>query len=315
MKTRPKILGQLLVETTELDEETLAAALAQQRSTGLRIGETLVRLGGVSTGHVASALAIQLALQYTPAPLSPSREALKAVRPELARQHRVLPLGVSHRTIQIAMADPLDLKAMDDLRFQTGRRIEPTVATLDAVQEALDLHYPDDMQDLVAALPRELRVDTESGPTDLERATRAAPVVRLVDSLLRAAVEAGASDIHVEETGGDVRVRHRVDGILHQVGDLPAAARRAVLSRIKVMAGMDISVKRRAQDGSIDLELGGRRLNLRVSTLPVNGGEKAVIRILDPGAAPPSLGALGLAAQDLTRLRRLLLCGEGALMA
>ena len=314
MKTRPKILGQLLVETTELDEETLAAALAQQRSTGLRIGETLVRLGGVSTGHVASALAIQLALQYTPAPLSPSREALKAVRPELARQHRVLPLGVSHRTIQIAMADPLDLKAMDDLRFQTGRRIEPTVATLDAVQEALDLHYPDDMQDLVAALPRELRVDTESGPTDLERATRAAPVVRLVDSLLRAAVEAGASDIHVEETGGDVRVRHRVDGILHQVGDLPAAARRAVLSRIKVMAGMDISVKRRAQDGSIDLELGGRRLNLRVSTLPVNGGEKAVIRILDPGAAPPSLGALGLAAQDLTRLRRLLLCGEGVIL-
>jgi type IV pilus assembly protein PilB len=184
------------------------------------------------------------------------------------------------------MADPLDLNAMDNLRFQTGRRIEPTVATLDAVQEALDLHYPDDMQDLVAALPRELRVDAESGPTDLERATRAAPVVRLVDSLIRAAVEAGASDIHVEETGGDVRVRHRVDGILRQVGDLPAAARRAVLSRIKVMAGMDISVKRRAQDGSIDLELGGRRLNLRVSTLPVNGGEKAVVRILDPGAAP-----------------------------
>lgn len=314
MTTRPKILGQLLVETTELDEETLVAALAQQRSTGLRIGETLVRLGGVSTGHVASALAIQLALQYTPAPLSPSREALRAVRPELARQHRVLPLGVSHRTIQIAMADPLDLNAMDNLRFQTGRRIEPTVATLDAVQEALDLHYPDDMQDLVAALPRELRVDAESGPTDLERATRAAPVVRLVDSLIRAAVEAGASDIHVEETGGDVRVRHRVDGILRQVGDLPAAARRAVLSRIKVMAGMDISVKRRAQDGSIDLELGGRRLNLRVSTLPVNGGEKAVVRILDPGAAPPSLSALGLAAQDLTRLRRLLLCGEGVIL-
>ena len=268
----------------------------------------------MSTEHVASALATQLALQYMPAPLSPSREALRAVRPELARQHRVVPLGVSHRTIQIAMADPLDLNAMDNLRFQTGRRIEATVATVDAVQEAIELHYPDDMQDLVAALPRELRVDDESGPTDLERATRAAPVVRLVDSLIRAAVEAGASDIHVEETGGDVRVRHRVDGILHQVGDLPAAARRAVLSRIKVMAGMDISVKRRAQDGSIDLEQGGRRLNLRVSTLPVNGGEKAVVRILDPGAAPPSLGALGLAAQDLTGLRRMLLCAEGVIL-
>ncbi|HAC05173.1 MAG TPA: hypothetical protein EYM78_13955 [Gemmatimonadetes bacterium] len=246
--TRPKILGQLLVEITDLDEEALVAALAQQRTTGLRIGETLVRLGRVTTGHVASALATQLALQYMPAPLVPTREALKAVRPELARQHRVVPLGVSHRTIQIAMADPLDLNAMDNLRFQTGRRIEATVAAVETVQEVLELHYPDDMEDLVAALPRELRVDGPSGPSDLERATRAAPVVRLVDSLIRAAVESGASDIHVEETGGDVRVRHRVDGILHQVGDLPAAARRAVLSRIKVMADMDISVKRRAQD-------------------------------------------------------------------
>ncbi len=119
--TRPKILGQLLVEITDLDEEALVAALAQQRTTGLRIGETLVRLGRVTTGHVASALATQFALQYMPAPLVPTREALKAVRPELARQHRVVPLGVSHRTIQIAMADPLDLNAMDDLRFQTGR--------------------------------------------------------------------------------------------------------------------------------------------------------------------------------------------------
>ena len=246
--TRPKILGQLLVEITDLDEEALVAALAQQRTTGLRIGETLVRLGRVTTGHVASALATQLALQYMPAPLVPTREALKAVRPELARQHRVVPLGVSHRTIQIAMADPLDLNAMDNLRFQTGRRIEATVAAVETVQEVLELHYPDDREDLVAALPRELRVDGPSGPSDLERATRAAPVVRLGDSLIRAAVESGASDIHVEETGGDVRVRHRVDGILHQVGDLPAAARRAVLSRIKVMADMDISVKRRAQD-------------------------------------------------------------------
>ncbi len=246
--TRPKILGQLLVEITDLDEEALVAALAQQRTTGLRIGETLVRLGRVTTGHVASALATQLALQYMPAPVVPTREALKAVRPELARQHRVVPLGVSHRTIHIAMADPLDLNAMDNLRFQTGRRIEATVAAVETVQEVLELHYPDDMEDLVAAVPRELRVDGPSGPGDLERATRAAPVVRLVDSLIRAAVESGASDIHLEETGGDVRVRHRVDGILHQVGDLPAAARRAVLSRIKVMVGMDISVKRRAQD-------------------------------------------------------------------
>ena len=124
MTTRPKILGPLLVEVTDLEQETLLGALAQQRSTGLRIGETLVRLGSVSTVQVASALATQLSLRYVPPPLQPSREALRAVRPELTREHRMTPLGISHRTIRIAMADPLDLNAVDNLRFQTGRRIE-----------------------------------------------------------------------------------------------------------------------------------------------------------------------------------------------
>ena len=322
------------MDTAQLEAETLQAALAEQPSTGRRIGETLIRLGAVTGEQVASALATQLGLEHVTGPLTPSREALRAVRAGLARQHRVVPLAVSHRTLRVAMADPLDLNAVDDLRFQTGRRIEAAVADADAVSDALELHYVGDgvaggdwvegagvdgapdggVQDLVAALPRELRIDEGSQDTSLERATRAAPVVRLVDSLIRSAVAAGASDIHVEETGGDVRIRHRVDGILQRVADLPAAARHAVLSRIKVMAGMDISVKRRAQDGSIDLEHIGRRLNLRVSTLPVNGGEKAVVRILDPGAAPPNLGALGLAEKDLDGLRRLVLCGEGVIL-
>ncbi|HET9949164.1 MAG TPA: ATPase, T2SS/T4P/T4SS family, partial [Longimicrobiales bacterium] len=148
-----------------------------------------------------------------------------------------------------------------------------------------------------------------------EQATRRAPVVRLVDKILRDAIDSGASDIHVEETGEDVRIRLRIDGLLRQRLDLPAASRRAVLSRIKVIAGMDISVRRRAQDGRIPLEHGGRRLTLRVSTLPVNGGEKAVVRILDSDAAPRSLDELGMSQPDLAALRRLVARGEGAVLA
>ena len=139
-------------------------------------------------------------------------------------------------------------------------------------------------------------------------------MVRLVDEILHRAVEEGASDIHLEETGSEVRVRFRVDGILRRAGDLPAASRRAVLSRLKVMAGMDISVSRRAQDGRIARSHGKRSLSLRVSTLPVNGGEKAVVRILDPESAPRSLDALGLADSDRARVRALLGVGEGVIL-
>ena len=214
------------------------------------------------------------------------------------------------------MADPLDLQAVDDLQFQTGRRVHAMVASLDAVLEGIERHYGGDFVGLVEALPQELRspgVDAER--VELELATRRAPVVRLVDRILRSAIDDGASDIHVEETGQDVRIRLRIDGLLRQTLDLPAASRRAVLSRLKVLAGMDISVRRRAQDGRIPIEHGGRSLTLRVSTLPVNGGEKAVVRILDSAAAPRSLDGLGMAPDDLSTLRRLVARGEGVVLS
>jgi type IV pilus assembly protein PilB len=231
------------------------------------------------------------------------------------RAHCVLPMEVGPRYLGLCMADPLDLAAVDDLQFQTGRRVRPIVATPDAVLDAIERAYGSDLLELVRSLPVELRAEAERGGGELERATRTAPVVRLVDRILRNAVAEGASDIHVEETGGDVRVRFRVDGILRQALELPAASRRAVLSRIKVLGGMDISVRRRAQDGRIPLVHEGRRLTLRVSTLPVNGGEKAVVRILDSDAAPKGLEDLGMRSADLRQLRRLVARGEGVVLS
>jgi type II secretory ATPase GspE/PulE/Tfp pilus assembly ATPase PilB-like protein len=214
------------------------------------------------------------------------------------------------------MADPLNLAAVDDVQFQSGRRVQVVVASPDAIADGIESHLGGDLVELVEALPEELRTKSGDGEREaLEAATRRAPVVRLVDRIIRGAIDSGASDIHVEETGEDVRIRLRVDGVLRQTLDLPAASRRAVLSRIKVIAGMDISVRRRAQDGRIPFEHGGRRLTLRVSTLPVNGGEKAVVRILDSDAAPRSLDGLGMAPEDLAALRRLIARGEGVVLA
>lgn len=303
------------MDAEHVSAERLAAALEEQRGTGERLGDVLVRTGAVGEDAVARALSTQLGIPYVAAPLEPEKGALSLVRPELARARSVLPLRVTPHTLVVAMADPLDLSTVDDLGFQSGRRIEAVMATVTAVREGLETAYGGDVDRLVKALPSELRESGLRRTDDLEKATRAAPVVRLVDRILHDAVEKGASDIHVEETGGDVRVRYRVDGVLRRAMDLPAAARRAVLSRIKVMAGMDISVRRRAQDGRIALAHGTRRLTLRTSTLPVNGGEKAVVRLLDPDAAPRNLEALGMAPDDLARVRALLGRGQGAFLA
>ena len=315
MKPRPKILGQLLVESGSLKPAALEEALAAQAGTGLRLGELLSRRGDVPADVVCRALALQLGLPYVPPPLAPEPAALALVRPELARSRKVVPLSANARSLAVAMSDPLDLAAVDDLQFQSGRRVEARVATDAAVADALERCYGGALAGLVASLPAELQRPPGSAAAELERAIRSAPVVRLVDRVLAAAVEGGVSDIHVEETGGDARVRYRTDGVLRRALEIPAGARHAVLSRIKVMAGMDISVRRRPQDGRIALAHEGRSLTLRVSTLPVNGGEKAVVRILDPEAAPRGMDALGMARSDLTALRKLLSCREGVILA
>ncbi|MDE3002023.1 MAG: ATPase, T2SS/T4P/T4SS family [Gemmatimonadota bacterium] len=351
MTVRPRILGVLLTESAGLDPVLLDSALTNERYDGERVGQTLVRLGLVTEEQVARALGTQLGLAYRPGPLEPSADALELVSPELCARHGVVPISARPRRITIAMHDPLDLRAIADLQFQAGRHVSPVVATRDAVTACLERFFrSDDRNDrtdapsdqcvaeregkpgtpgvamaevrtdlaaLVAALPSELTTprSEDDSVASVERDARRAPVVRLVDGIIRGAIEERASDIHIEETGSAVRVRTRIDGVLRTVVNLPPGARRAVMSRLKVMAGMDISVRRRAQDGRVTLPHAGRALILRVNTLPISTGEKAVVRILDGAAAPRHLGALGMDGNDLRRLRALLERGEGVVLA
>jgi type IV pilus assembly protein PilB len=316
MSARPAILGRLLLDEGAVTADGLTSALEAQRGSGRRLGEILVGKGLVDGETVARVLAVQLGLAYLPPPLAAEPEARALVRPELARDRRVLPVAATARTLRLAMADPLDLRTVDDVRFQVGRRVEPAVASPSAIVRGLARAYGEELAHLVGELPAAGGAAARPPAQDgLEEASRSAPVVRLVDHVLDRAVEERASDIHIEERAGDVRVRFRVDGLLREVLELPPGARRAVLSRIKVMAGMDISIRRRPQDGAIPLEREGRRLTLRVSTLPVEDGEKGVVRILDPRETPPDLGAIGLLAEDLKRVRALLRGNQGVILA
>lgn len=333
-------MGQLLIDDAGVKPHDVETALSSGRQPGERLGDTLVRMGVTTREAVARALACQLALDFTAGPLEPTETARKAILPSLIQAHHLVPLDIDGRRIRIALSDPLNVRAIDDVQFQTGCRVECLVATPTTIATAIETWFTletrpeaSDVRDatsqtasvttgstlgeLVHALPQSLKID--AAPTgeaaELERETRLKPVVRLVDGLIRRAVDRGASDIHVEETGDEVRVRVRIDGRLEQTIDLPGASRRAVLSRLKVVAGMDISVRRRAQDGRAPFVHRGRRLTLRVSTLPVNGGEKAVVRILDSDSAPRGLGDLGLSRTALTQLRTMLQRHEGVLLA
>jgi type IV pilus assembly protein PilB len=315
VKPKPKILGQLLVEAGALTPSRLEEALSQQRGTGHRLGTVLVERGWADEESVARCLSHQLSLPYEPPPLRPDSEALKTVEPELARRGWVLPLGVRPGGLRLAMADPLDLAVLDDVQFQCGRRVNPVVASPSAVLDGLTRGYGEEIAHLLEELPPRGTSVVDPDVDALEKAARSAPVVRLVDHILTQAVEQGASDIHIEAHRGEIRIRYRLDGILRRVLKLPAHSHAAVLSRLKIMAGMDISVKRKPQDGGLVFSRAESELSLRVSSLPVKGGEKAVVRILDPSRAPDGLDQVGLSGTDLPRLRSLLNRGQGVILA
>ncbi|MCI0437485.1 MAG: Flp pilus assembly complex ATPase component TadA [Gemmatimonadetes bacterium] len=312
----PRVLGQLLLAAGEVTPEDLDAALEEQRRTRERLGEVLVRRGADAEA-VARALAAQLRLPFAEAPLEPEPAALALVDPALAARLRVVPLAADARAVRVAMADPLDARAIDDLQFQTGRRIEPVVATPSAVAAALAAYHHGMVDEILDRMPETRGARAAAEAPDviaLRRASEAPPVVALVDLVLARAAKARASDIHIEPAEGRTRVRARVDGALRELLTLPEQAALAFASRIKVMSDMDIAVKRRPQDGRASVRIDGRPLALRVSTLPAQGGEKIVIRILDPGGAGSDIDALGFDADTRVRFLRLLERSHGVLL-
>ena len=313
MPTRPLRLGQSLVKAGRLEERHLRTALDEQRGSGRRLGDILVKRGYVDDKTVSRSLAAQLSLPFAEGPLTPEAEALELVDATLARARAILPLSATARTLRLAVSDPLDQETLQELRFSTGRHVEPVVAAPSTIAEGIRAAYEGELAELVDNLPA-CDVDSEDDRV-LRAAAAAAPVVRLVDHIIQQAVALRASDIHLEPFEGRVRIRYRIDGVLRRSLTLPGSGLASITSRIKVMSGMDISIKRRPQDGGLTVEHPAGSIRIRVSALPVAGGEKIVLRLLDPLQVPRNLDALGLSQRDASLLWRLGQAGQGVILA
>ncbi len=311
MREPTRVLGQLLIADGGLTVEQLNAALQEQRRTRERLGEILVR-AGIDPESVARALSRQLRLPYIAGPLAPERAALALVDRAVAVRLCVVPLLLRDKALCVAMADPLDIQAIDDLQFRTGRRIEPLVATPQAVNQALQAYDATEISALLQRIPTvsaALQSDDE-----LRRASEAPPIVALLDHILAHAASARASDVHVEPFADRLLVRIRVDGVLRELTTLPLHVAPALTSRIKVVADLDISVRRKPQDGRCAFNVAGRETAARVSTLPSHHGEKIVLRLLGSGNGLVSLSDIGMADEMLVRLRSMLKRSHGVLL-
>ena len=278
-----KPLGQRLIEAGLIDQTQLQAALSEQQRTKQTLGSILIRLGFIDEEAVAAAVAAQARVKYVDlGQYSPQPEATQRVQENFARQKRLVPISFVGKALVVAMANPLDVLALDELRHLAKGPVEVVGATESQVQKALDRAYGAGMgwNEVVEEYLRHVarKAGVALGESEVAQEP---PIIRLLDNLIFRAVQDGATDIHVEPEEKLVRNRFRVDGLLRYGPHLPKELQGAVTARIKVMASLDIAENRLPQDGRISFNSGGREVDLRVSTFPTTHGENLVLRILD----------------------------------
>jgi type IV pilus assembly protein PilB len=349
-------LGDLLLKAKLVTPEQVDAALQSQRDEGGKFGEALIRLGAVSETDITETLSQQFgvpSIDLAHFEIDPT--LIKVVPGEVARKYGVLPVNKTGATLTIAMSDPTNVFAMDDIKFMTGYNVEPVVASEASLRRAIDKHYgtprsvvlkerpkgattgsaPSEggiedlmssaltMDDMAGVNLSELNMDEITGIDDVDvvrgdegqeidlidlaKSSESAPIIKVSNLILIEALKAGASDIHVEPYEKEFRVRFRVDGILHNIMALPMRTRDPLISRLKIMAKLDISEKRLPQDGRIKIRLRveerTRDLDLRVSVVPTHFGEKVVMRLLDKSRLQLDMTQLGFDQEPLRRFK------------
>ena len=283
--------------------------------------ETAVRRSLIRDDEILTALSTRFKMKIANVAIV-TQQARELVPEQLARKYRILPLAISDSVLDIATADPHDLDCERTLAFATGRTVRMSLASPVKIAERMDeLYRPDDVVEKilenVSAKYDITSVSEAEAADDLAmNADKAAerPVIRLVDHIVAEAITSRSSDVHIEPEEGGLAVRYRIDGVLREVMKLPRAAAGPLVSRIKIMSGLDIADRLRPQDGRARVSINGARVDLRVSTLPASQGEKVVIRILDNRSSIISLEAMGLAADEIARIRGLLGAREGMIL-
>jgi type IV pilus assembly protein PilB len=315
-------LGDILVREGLISPEQLKKALAEQKVSGTRLGYTLVKLGFVEETEVTK----MLARQYRMPAVDLSRfevdpKILKLLPADIAAKHSVLPLKREGRTLTVAIADPNNVAAIEDIKFITRCDVFPVIAGEYTLRNAIDRYYQQSdaqLQSLLKSVEADddLEVVEEQADEDVKKEDLAddAPVVKLINGVLTDAVKRGASDIHIESFEHEMRVRYRVDGALQEVMKPPVKMRAALTSRIKIMAQLNIAERRVPQDGRIKLKMGARVIDFRVSTLPTLFGEKIVLRILDKGNLTLDLAKFGFEAKAEADLMKAILNPYGMVL-
>ena len=324
-------LGEILVKEKLIAQDQLQQALEHQKKSGGRLGAALVKLGFISDEEITGVLSRQYgvpAINLSFYQVDPA--VIKLVPQETAVRYQIVPLSRVGSTLTIAMADPTNVFAMDDIKFMTGLKVEPVVASENAILEAIDKFYgsqvkaEEDLERVMAEIGEggddvELAEEEEGvSAAELEHAAEEAPVIKMVNLILTEALNRGASDIHLEPYEKEYRVRFRIDGIMHNIMNPPLKLRDAVSSRVKIMSKLDISEKRLPQDGRIMLKLSrdGKRkeLDFRVSCLPTLFGEKIVLRLLDKENLRLDMTKLGFEPESLAKFEKAILKPYGMVL-
>ena len=319
----PIKLGELLVKENLISPQQLQEALTYQKQHGGKLGYNLVKLGFVKDEEITGLLSRQYgvpAINLARFEIDPS--VIKLVPAETAQKYQFIPLSRAGANLTIAMVDPTNVFAMDDIKFMTGYNVEPVVASETAIMDSIDKYYgsahslqlKEVMSELAETDAGEVEVLEETSDIDLEeleRSSEEAPVVKLCNLILTDALRRGASDIHIEPYEREFRVRFRIDGVLYVVMNPPMKLRDAITSRLKIMAKLDISEKRLPQDGRIKIRMNSngkmRELDYRVSTLPTLFGEKVVLRLLDKENLMLDMTKLGFEVASLKHFEEAIL--------
>ncbi len=318
MSFRRKELGELLVENGFVTERQLQRAVDQAAKAGETVQKILVNMGFVSNKDITEIIGMQINVPFIDLDETEiDVELARSVPEHLAKRYNVIPVGMSDNKIKLAMVDPQDVLALDDIRLITGFDVEPLIATEESIAKAIARQFgstdlaevEETVKDISAADFGDMEVDDardeEVSLDELKQLVDEAPIVRVVNLIISQAINDKSSDIHIEPDAKSVRVRYRVDGVLHEVMQPPKHIQAPMVSRIKIMSNLDIAERRVPQDGKIHLKHDGKEYDLRVSTIPCVHGEKVVMRILDRGSVMIGLGKLGFYPEIQTQLENM----------
>ncbi len=291
-----KRLGDILVDEGVISPKQLSEALEKQRGSSKKLGDILVEMKLISGEEILKVLGEQMGIPYiSMGKAAVEKEAILSLKREVAERFNVVPISKNGGVLHVAMDDPLDIFAIDAIEEASGLEVSQAIANGDEVRNAIEKYY----SPVFLKGEDNSREDSKEDHGDIS-------AVDVVDKVLKKAVMEGASDVHIEAEATIVRIRFRIDGILHQMMTYSKGMHSAIISRIKVMAKLDITEKRIPQDGRVETELSGKSIDMRISTLPTVFGEKVVIRLLDKDNVRVSLQSLGFQGENLANLENLI---------